>query len=514
MIEALLIVTVVLLAAVLVLQVVLRSRGADLSPVQARLDALETAQERAERGVREEFARSREEGAQQARAGREEFSEALKNFNDSVLKQMTEIAGLQKNQLEAFATRLGAISLSTEQRLEQMRADGTASARQGREELGAALKAFNDSTVKSVTDMAGLQGEQLKSFADQLGKLTESNARKLEELKTAMEGKLAQLQADNALKLEEMRRTVDEKLQGTLEKRLGESFKLVSERLEQVHKGLGEMQSLASGVGDLKKVLTNVKVRGTWGEVQLGALLEQILSPEQFARNVATKRGSNDRVEFAIKLPGRDDVANEAVWLPIDSKFPKEDYERLVIASEAGDAAGVEEAARQLELRIKSEAREIRDKYLDPPQTTDFGMLFLPTEGLYAEALRRPGLIEFLQREYRVNVAGPTTLGALLNSLQMGFRTLAIQKRSSEVWLVLGAVKTEFGKFGEVIERVQKKLTEASNAMEGAATRTRAIEKKLRDVQELPAAEAQVLLGATPAILAEPPADEAEQTGT
>ena len=514
MIEALLIVTVVLLAAVLVLQVVLRPRGTDLAPVQARLDALETAQERAERGVREEFARSREEGAQQARAGREEFSEALKNFNDSVLKQMTEIAGLQKNQLEAFATRLGAISLSTEQRLEQMRAEGTAAARLGREELGAALKAFNDSTVKSVTDMAGLQGEQLKSFAEQLGKLTESNARKLEELKTAMEGKLAQLQADNALKLEEMRRTVDEKLQGTLEKRLGESFKLVSERLEQVHKGLGEMQSLASGVGDLKKVLTNVKVRGIWGEVQLGALLEQILSPEQFARNVATKRGSNDRVEFAIKLPGRDDLGNETVWLPIDSKFPKEDYERLVAASEAGDAAGVEEAARQLELRIKSEAREIRDKYLDPPQTTDFGMLFLPTEGLYAEALRRPGLIEFLQREYRVNVAGPTTLGALLNSLQMGFRTLAIQKRSSEVWLVLGAVKTEFGKFGEVIERVQKKLTEASNAMEGAATRTRAIERKLRDVQELPTAEAQALLGDVPAMLAETSTDEAEKTGT
>ncbi|GDY23541.1 DNA recombination protein RmuC [Verrucomicrobiota bacterium] len=512
MIETLSIVTVVLLTAVLVLQVVLRPRGPDLSPVQAQLDALAAAQDRVERGVREEFALSREAGATQARAGREEFSQALKNFNDSVLKQMTEIAGLQKNQLEAFATRISAISQGTEQRLEQMRADSAEAERLGRQELGTALKAFNDSTVNSLTDMAVLQGEQLKSFAEQLDRLTESNARKLEELKTAIEGKLALLQADNALKLEEMRRTVDEKLQGTLERRLGESFKLVSERLEQVHKGLGEMQSLASGVGDLKKVLTNVKVRGTWGEVQLGALLEQILSPEQFARNVATKRGSNDRVEFAIKLPGRGDLGNEAVWLPIDSKFPKEDYERLVAASEAGDTAGVEEAARQLELGIRNEARQIRDKYLDPPQTTDFGMLFLPTEGLYAEALRRPGLIEFLQREYRVNVAGPTTLGALLNSLQMGFRTLAIQKRSSEVWLVLGAVKTEFGRFGEVIERVQKKLTEASNAMEGAATRTRAIERKLREVQELPAAEAQVLLDDPSTMIVEPVTEEAGST--
>lgn len=512
MIETLSIVTVVLLTAVLVLQVVLRPRGPDLSPVQAQLDALAAAQDRVERGVREEFALSREAGATQARAGREEFSQALKNFNDSVLKQMTEIAGLQKNQLEAFATRISAISQGTEQRLEQMRADSAEAERLGRQELGTALKAFNDSTVNSLTDMAVLQGEQLKSFAEQLDRLTESNARKLEELKTAIEGKLALLQADNALKLEEMRRTVDEKLQGTLERRLGESFKLVSERLEQVHKGLGEMQSLASGVGDLKKVLTNVKVRGTWGEVQLGALLEQILSPEQFARNVATKCGSNDRVEFAIKLPGRGDLGNEAVWLPIDSKFPKEDYERLVAASEAGDTAGVEEAARQLELGIRNEARQIRDKYLDPPQTTDFGMLFLPTEGLYAEALRRPGLIEFLQREYRVNVAGPTTLGALLNSLQMGFRTLAIQKRSSEVWLVLGAVKTEFGRFGEVIERVQKKLTEASNAMEGAATRTRAIERKLREVQELPAAEAQVLLDDPSTMIVEPVTEEAGST--
>ncbi|MGD0783721.1 MAG: DNA recombination protein RmuC, partial [Candidatus Aminicenantales bacterium] len=286
----------------------------------------------------------------------------------------------------------------------------------------------------------------------------------------------------------------DEKLQGTLERRLGESFKLVSERLEQVHKGLGEMQTLASGVGDLKKVLTNIKVRGTWGEMQLGNLLEDILVRDQYAQNVATKPGSADRVEFAIKLPGRGDQDDQIVWLPIDAKFPKEDYERLVDASERGDLAAVEDAGRQLENRLKSEAKDIRDKYLDPPHTTDFAILYLSTEGLYAEVLRRPGLVATLQREYRVNVAGPTTLAALLNSLQMGFRTLAIEKRSSEVWNILGAVKNEFHKFGEVIDKVQKKIEEAGGVIEKARTRTRVIEKKLKTVQELPAAEAQTLL--------------------
>jgi DNA recombination protein RmuC len=280
-----------------------------------------------------------------------------------------------------------------------------------------------------------------------------------------------------------------------LEKRLGESFRQVSERLEQVHKGLGEMQNLAIGVGDLKKVLTNVKTRGTWGEMQLGNLLEQILTPEQYAQNVATKQGSAERVEFAIKLPGRDTHDGKTVWLPIDAKFPKEDYERLVEASERADADAVEQAAKQLELRIKAEAGDIRDKYIDPPNTTDFGILFLPTESLYAEVLRRNGLMETLQREFRVVVTGPTTLAALLNSLQMGFRTLAIEKRSSEVWAVLGAIKTEFGKFGGIIEKVQKKLQEASNVIDTAATRTRTIERKLRTVEGLPTNEATALLG-------------------
>jgi DNA recombination protein RmuC len=290
-----------------------------------------------------------------------------------------------------------------------------------------------------------------------------------------------------------MRATVDEKLQGTLEKRLGESFKQVSERLEQVYKGLGEMQSLAAGVGDLKKVLTNVKTRGTWGEVQLGAMLEQVLTPDQYAANVAVKEGG-ERVEFAIKLPGRGEDEKEVVWLPVDAKFPVEDYQRLMDAQEKADAESAEGAAKQLETRIKQCAGDICSKYLNPPKTTDFGILFLPTEGLFAEVIRRTGLVEFVQRECRVVIAGPTTLWALLNSLQMGFRTLAIQQRSSEVWNLLSAVKTEWTKYGDVLTKVQKKIHEASETIEQAQTRTRAIGRKLKDVQELPVAEAKAAL--------------------
>jgi DNA recombination protein RmuC len=403
----------------------------DLSSVLNRLDVLEKGNERTERAVKDEIARQREEIAGQSRALREELSASLKYAGDSTVNSLGEIGKAQRGQLE--------------------------------------------------------------TFSGQLNKLIESNEKKLGELRNMVETKLAQIQTDNAVKLEEMRKTVDEKLQGTLEKRLGESFKLVSDRLEQVHKGLGEMQALAIGVGDLKKVLTNVKTRGTWGEIQLGNLLEQILTAEQYAKNVQTKPNSSERVEFAIKLPGRDGDGN-AVWLPIDAKFPKEDYERLMEAAERADAAGVEEAAKQLEARIKLDAKNIREKYLDPPNTTDFGILYLPTEGLYGEVLRRPGLTELLQREFRVNVAGPTTLWAILNALQMGFRTLSIQKRSSEVWTLLGAVKTEFGKFGEAIEKVQKKIQEAGNAIDSAATKTKTIQRKLKDVQELPTTEAAKLI--------------------
>jgi DNA recombination protein RmuC len=290
-----------------------------------------------------------------------------------------------------------------------------------------------------------------------------------------------------------MRQTVDEKLQGTLERRLGESFKLVSERLEAVYKGLGEMQTLATGVGDLKRVLTNVKTRGTWGEVQLGMMLEEILTPDQYETNVATKDGS-ERVEFVIRLPGRGEDKDEIVWLPIDAKFPLEDYQRLVEAQEQGDVDAADTASRQLEVRIKGCANDICSKYLNPPKTTDFGILFLPTEGLFAEVMRRPGLSQTIQRTQRVVIAGPTTLWSILNSLQMGFRTLAIEKRSSEVWNLLAAVKTEFGKYGEVLAKVQKKLQEASNTVDTVAVRSRAIERKLKTVEGLPAGEAQKVL--------------------
>jgi DNA recombination protein RmuC len=345
-----------------------------------------------------------------------------------------------------------------------------------------------------MAENSGAQKDQLDIFSSQLKTLTDHNIQKLDKINETVEQKLAALQEDNNKKLEQMRATVDEKLHDTLEKRLGESFKIVSERLEQVHKGLGEMQSLAIGVGDLKKVLTNVKTRGTFGEIQLGSLLEQILTREQYDTNVVTKKGTNARVEFAIRLPGRGNMDDDSVWLPIDAKFPQEDYLRLVEAQELGNPLLVEESSKQLERAVKEMAKAIRDKYLDPPATTDFGIMFLPTEGLFAEILRRTGLFELLQREFKVIITGPTTLAALLNSLQMGFKTLAIEKRSSEVWTLLGAVKTEFASFGAVLLKTKKKLDEASNTIDAATTRTRVIERKLRNVQELPAAEAAKLL--------------------
>jgi DNA recombination protein RmuC len=316
-----------------------------------------------------------------------------------------------------------------------------------------------------------------KAQREELGK-------SLESVRSIVDLRLKQLQEDNSKQIDKMRATVDEKLQGTLEKRLGESFKLVSDRLEQVHQGLGAMQQLASDVGGLQKVLTNVKARGGWGEVQLGALLEQVLTPEQFERNVKTRDESNENVEFAIKLPGDENGA--PVWLPIDAKFPTEDYHRLIAAEERGDTNAVEESMKSLEAQLKRSAKDICQKYINPPKTTDFALMFLPTEGLYAEAIRRVGLVEQVQRDCRVVFAGPTTLAALLNSLQMGFRTLAIQKRSSEVWNLLAVVKTEFGKFGEALSGVKEKLDQAARKIEDVDVRSRAITRKLRDVEELP----------------------------
>jgi DNA recombination protein RmuC len=360
------------------------------------------------------------------------------------------------------------------------------SAGRAREELSRTLTSSGESLQQRLVENIRMQKDQLDSFSRQLVAMARLNENKIEAMRRTMEAQLRALQEDNTRKLEQMRATVDEKLQTTLEKRLGESFKQVSERLEQVYKGLGEMRNLATGVGDLKKVLTNVKTRGTWGEIRLSHILEQILTRDQYETNVATKENSNDRVEFAVKLPGPDPAKEQVVWLPIDAKFPQEDYQRLVDAQEAADKELADKSVKSLETRIKLEAKNIKDKYIDPPHTTDFAIMFLPVEGLYAEVLRQPGLCDTLQREHRIVVTGPTTLAALLNSLQMGFRTLAIEKRSSEVWELLGAVKTEFGQFGDVLAKTKKKLQEASNTIDKAEVRSRSIERQLGKVQQIP----------------------------
>lgn len=416
--------------------------------------------ERLERGLRGEFGEA-------ARVNRAESAQQMMRFQQTLSSQMTSIATLQNNQIDMFAQQLAKLTETNAQQ-----------AAQSREEQGASLRRFGD------------------TLQQQLAALSESTERRLVEVRATLEQKLKDIEANNAAKLEEMRRTVDEKLHATLEQRLGESFKQVSDRLEQVHRGLGEMQVLAQGVGDLKRVLTNVKSRGTWGEVQLDMLLEQVLTPDQYARNVETVRNSGARVEFAIRLPGKD-ANGVPVWLPIDAKFPKEQYERLLDAQERGDAEGVAAFGRELETAMRREAQTVAAKYLSPPATTDFAILFLPTEGLYAEVLRRPGLTDTLQRDHRVTVAGPTTLTALLNSLQMGFRTLALEKRSSEVWEVLGAVKTEFGKFGDILAKTRDTLERAARNIEQAEVRTRQMERKLRKVEALPGEAAGQLLGLT-----------------
>ncbi len=367
-----------------------------------------------------------------------------------------------------------------------------------RSELALSMKNFADAVNASLgqldTRLTRLTESHQKDFAgftDRLNELIEKNDARMERVRETIEKRLETIQKDNSEKLEKMRETVDEKLTSTLEKRLGESFAKVQSQLESVHKGLGEMQTLATGVGDLKKVLQNVKTRGTWGEVQLGNLLDQFMTPDQYDKNVATKQGSNDRVEFAIRIPAKDDRVKN-LWLPIDAKFPLEDFQSLIDAEDKGDAVLADKLSKALEVRIKSEAKDIKDKYLDPPYTTDFGILFLPIESLYAEVLRRPGLADTLQREYKVIITGPTTIAAILNSLQMGFRTLAIEKRSSEVWTVLGAVKKEFTTFGDILDKTHKKLQEASNTIESASRKSRTIERKLNKVEELPVGDAGI----------------------
>jgi len=435
----------------------------------------------------------RAESATGAKQLREEVVATLKSISETITKTMKELAIAEKSQLEVFSEQIALLTKTSGEKLDSIRTESTTGAKQLREEVIAALQGITEGTTKTMSELANLQKIQLETMSTAIVRLSDSNEKKLEAVRITVESKLQSMQVDNAKQLEQMRQTVDEKLQGTLEKRLGESFKQVSERLEMVHKGLGEMQTLATGVGDLKKVLTNVKTRGTWGEVQLGTLLEQVLNHDQFGINVATKEGG-ERVEFAIKLPGKGIDKDDVVWLPVDAKFPVEDYQRLIEAQERADIEGVEAASKQLENRVKICAADISEKYLNPPKTTDFGILFLPIEGLFAEVIRRAGLTEVIQREFRVVIAGPTTLWSILNSLQMGFRTLTIQKRSSEVWNLLAAVKTEWTKYGDVLEAVQTKLHQASDTIEKAKVRSRVVGRKLKNVQELPIGEANVLL--------------------
>lgn len=450
MVDVLMFATLALNLVMILLLVTRRGASGGLAPAAVRhLEALQEGQQRLERAFKEDMALSRDEANKAAKLTREEVSGLFRTLQEGLLRT---------------------------------------------------LDAQSRTTVNAMAEISNQQKGLLDSFAKQLNALTQVNETKLEQVRETVEKRLTALQEDNSKRLELMRSTVDEKLHQTLEKRLGESFRLVSERLEQVHKGLGEMQTLASGVGDLKRVLTNVKTRGTLGEIQLENLLEQILSPEQYERNATVRKGSAERVDFVVKLPGASGGGGDTggddgpVLLPIDAKFPIEDYQRLLEAQEQGDVAAVNEAAKLLEAKIRLEARSIQEKYLNPPNTTDFAIMFLPIEGLFAEVLRKSGLWETLQRDYRVVITGPTTITALLNSLQMGFRTLTIQKRSSEVWSLLGAVKTEFGKFGDVLEKTQRKLLEASNTIDAATTRSRAIERRLRSVEALPAAPSATAL--------------------
>lgn len=453
MIEVLLMVAIALLVVnIFVILIIKNSKGDNRSlkdienrflQVNQRVDSIDKNIDRLERAFREEMLRGREESRKGEHQARLELNHQVQSMRDDVLRRMSEIASLQKNQLDTYSAA-----------------------------MEKSLKSFENQFSKSVSDFNELQREKFGELSVKQGELIKSTEDKLEK----------------------MRETVDEKLQSTLEKRLGESFKLVSDRLEIVHKGLGEMQTLAMGVGDLKKVLSNVKTRGTLGEIQLGRILDQILTKDQYDINVITKHGSRDNVEFAIKLPGKDND-NEAVYLPMDSKFPLDVYHNLVDAYETGDQKLIEDAYKKLEISIKKSAKDIRDKYIDPPHTTDFAIMFLPIEGLYAEVVKRTNLVEILQRDYRINITGPTTLAALLNSLQMGFRTLAIEKRSSEVWKVLGAVKTEFGKFEEVLKSTQKKLNQASTDLDKlVGTRTKQIKRKLMDVESLDSEDTEAII--------------------
>ncbi|MCS3731449.1 DNA recombination protein RmuC [Bradyrhizobium betae] len=477
--------------------------------------------------LREETEVLRRVTEDQSRSVREELANLLAKFQEAIIVGFSSLGRGINDQIKEFSTRLDSGILSIElradsiaskldtdiekrrseavtnrdslrgmieQKLEQNLTGHAETARILKDELSNSFHRLGTSVNDSLTQSSQLQSERLGNVNDTLGSLTERLEKAQEGIRTTVEARLEVIRSDNAAKLEQMRATVDEKLHDTLEQRLTNSFKQVSDQLEQVFRGLGEMQNLATGVGDLKRMMTNVRARGTWGEVTLASILEQAMAPDQYEKNVEVRPGSNQRVEFSIRLPGGE---GGPLWLPIDAKFPTEDFERLMDASERGDVETVDLAGKALETRIRQAANDIATKYIHPPFSTDFAVMFLPTEGLYAEVIRRPGLSDFLQRENRILVTGPTTLLALLNSLRMGFRTLAIQKRSSEVWQILGAVKTEFEKYGSIIDKVQKKLQEASNTIDGVSIRKRAIDRKLRSVEMLPEIEVTALL-ATP----------------
>jgi DNA recombination protein RmuC len=451
----LLFVVLALVASVLVMQIVCRPNREGQEIVRKlafQLEQLQSGQLRSEESLRTQFAQSRQEAGTQA------------------LESRTE----------------------TSTRLDGLKGESSTAASLLRQETRDSLKTSNDSMLITLNSLSSHQGERLQIFSERLEKLSVSNEIKLDQVRNIVESKLSELRDDNGKRLEEMRLTVDERLQGTLEKRLGESFKQVSERLELVHSGLGEMKNLAVGVGDLKKVLTNVKTRGGWSEVQLGALLEQMLAPAQYQRNVHTKTEASGSVEYAIKLPGQGEGADSVVWLPVDSKFPAEDYKRLVEAQENGDIVLVESSIKALRQCVIQSAKDISSKYINVPTTTDFAIMFVPTEGLFAEIIRQPGIIEELQSTYHVVVAGPTTFWALLNSLRMGFRTLTIQKQASDVWKTLGLVKSEFARFGESIDAVKKNLQQASNKMDDVGKCSRAVERQLRVVEELPSSSKEI----------------------
>jgi DNA recombination protein RmuC len=467
---------------------------------------LDTRQEALRAAVDKRLAEVAAASLEANRLLKDDVALVFKQLGESLVGRIDSAATAQKERLDAVAMETGklaersehaqeALRTAVQAKLTEIAAEARANGTSLKEDVARSLKQLSDALLGRVDQGAAAQKDRLDVMAQQVAKLTEKTEQAQQSLREAVEAKLEAVRVDNEKKLEQMRQTVDEKLQSTLEQRLGQSFEVIGRQLEQVHKSVGEMQSLATGVGDLKRVLTNVKARGTYGEVMLGTLLEQILAAEQYAVNVEIKPHSGQRVEYAVRMPGRGEDDGDEIFLPIDAKFPQEDYERLLKSIDDGDPAGIEAAGAALENRLRNSARDIRDKYVDPPRTTDFAIMFLPTEGLYAESLRRPGLVEGLLRDCRVVVTGPTTLAALLNSLQMGFRSLAIQKRSSEVWQILGAVKTEFEKYGDVMDRLKKKLSEASTTIEKVEVRSRAISRKLRAVQSLPSTQTSDVLG-------------------